>query len=151
MISLSALRFELKKIQIEKLSSTLTVIFRKKSKLETGMFGEIMEKLTVWEDNNGYLDNKVTLHILSKRLNTNSSYLSKAINSVKEQNFSSYLKGLRISHAINELRTNPEIIQSKSMIQIAEMYGFNSTNVFTQAFKEKIGVTPGVFFKRISA
>ncbi|WP_417870670.1 AraC family transcriptional regulator [Flagellimonas ruestringensis] len=38
---------------------------------------------------------------------------------------------------------------TESIIQIAKMYGFNSLSVFTKTFKNKTGITPGVFFKRL--
>nr|WP_292962910.1 MULTISPECIES: helix-turn-helix transcriptional regulator [unclassified Allomuricauda] len=121
----------------------------KKSKIKTELFFEIVEKLGSWEEQSGFLDNKVNLQRLAKTLHTNSTYLSKVINTHKNKNFASYLKDIRITYAINHLKENPKIVKTKSMIQIAEMYGFNSISVFTKSFKNKTGVTPGVFFKRI--
>ncbi|GLU45104.1 AraC family transcriptional regulator [Allomuricauda sp. NBRC 101325] len=95
------------------------------------------------------MDNHITQQSLAKKLNTNSAYLSKAINVYKRQNFASYLREVRINYAIANLKQNPEILQTKSMIQIAEMYGFNSLSVFTKSFKSKTGITPGVFFKKL--
>lgn len=120
------------------------------SKLDKGVTAKVIENLEIWENNLGFLESNLTQYNLAKELGTNSAYLSQVINTFKNQNFSSYLKDLRITYAVNQLKANPEIVQSKSMIQIAEMFGFNSTNVFYRAFKEKFGVTPGVFFKRIS-
>lgn len=110
---------------------------------------KILYHLDCWEAEQGFLDNTVTQQTLAKKLNTNSSYLSKVVNTYKGQNFTNYLKDLRITHAINDLKENPEMVKTKSMIQIAEMYGFNSLGVFSEAFKSKLGVTPGKFIKQV--
>ncbi len=119
------------------------------NKLDEETANMVLKSLKIWEEQQGFLDNALTQQSLAKKLNTNSSYLSKVVNMYKGQNFANYLKDLRITHAINHLKENPEIVKTKSMIQIAEMYGFNSVGVFSTAFKNKIRVTPGVFFKRV--
>ena len=151
MITLGLFGLELRRIKKIKATSSPILILEKKQKLKKEIYHRILERLDSWEMQNGFLDNKITLQGLAKVLNTNTSYLSKTINTLKGKNFAFYLKNIRINYAIEHLKENPEIIKSKSMIQIAELYGFNSTNVFSQAFKEKIGVTPGVYFKRILA
>jgi|GEM_PF-1654624 len=120
-----------------------------KDQLDEETVAKVLQKLQIWEQKRGFLENSLTQQSLAKELNTNSSYLSKVINVHKSKNFASYLKDIRITYAINHLKENPEIVKTKSMIQIAEMYGFNSISVFTKCFKDKTGVTPGVFFKRI--
>lgn len=120
-----------------------------KNQLDEETAVKVLQSLDDWEKKKGFLDNSLTQQTLAKELNTNSSYLSKVINAHKNKNFASYLKDVRITYAINHLKENPEIVKTKSMIQIAEMYGFNSLSVFTKSFKNKTGVTPGVFFKRI--
>lgn len=119
------------------------------NKLDKKVVSKVLRNLEDWEEQKGFLDKNLTQQTLAKELNTNSAYLSQVINAHKKQNFVSYVKDLRITHAINDLKVNPEIVQTKSMIQIAEGYGFNSVGVFSKAFKDKIGLTPGVFFKRI--
>lgn len=149
MIDFGVLRYKLSKASKRKSSFESTLSINEKTIVRQELLREILKKLSFWEQQNGFLDNKITLHRLAKELNTNSSYLSKVINTHKNQNFASYLKDLRITYAINHLKENPEIVKTKSMIQVAEMYGFNSLSVFTKTFKTKTGVTPGVFFKRI--
>jgi len=120
-----------------------------KEQLDEETVAKVLQNLQIWEQRKGFLENSLTQQSLAKELNTNSSYLSKVINVHKSKNFASYLKDIRITYAINDLKENPKIVKTKSMIQIAEMYGFNSISVFTKCFKDKTGVTPGVFFKRI--
>jgi len=119
------------------------------NKLDEEIVAKVLRNLKDWEEQKGFLDSNLTQQTLAKELNTNSAYLSQVINVHKKQNFASYLKDLRITYAINDLKSNPGIVQTKSMVQIAEMYGFNTVGVFSKAFKDKIGVTPEVFFKRI--
>ncbi|WP_165819392.1 helix-turn-helix domain-containing protein [Flagellimonas aquimarina] len=117
--------------------------------IDEGILQEILKNLDHWEKEKGFLDGKVNQESLAKTLNTNSTYLSKVANTYKGLNFASYLKDLRITYAINHLKNNPDAYKGKSMIQIAELYGFNSLAVFNKVFKAKIGVTPGVFLKQL--
>ncbi|UII79685.1 AraC family transcriptional regulator [Flagellimonas sp. CMM7] len=117
--------------------------------IDAGILQEILKNLDHWEKEKGFLDNTVNQQSLAKTLNTNSSYLSQVINVNKGHNFSSYLKDLRITYAINNLKSSPNVVKGKSMIQIAELYGFSSLAVFNKAFKAKVGVTPGVFLKQL--
>ncbi|UII79684.1 AraC family transcriptional regulator [Flagellimonas sp. CMM7] len=118
--------------------------------IDVGILQEILKNVDHWEKEKGFLDNTVNQQSLAKTLNTNSSYLSQVINVNKGHNFSSYLKDLRITYAINNLKSSPDVVKGKSMIQIAELYGFSSLAVFNKAFKAKVGVTPGVFLKQIA-
>jgi len=108
-----------------------------------------LEALDDWEKNLGYLNQKTSQNSLATELGTNTTYLSKIINTYKGQTFSNYLKDLRVTYAVNHLKENPGIIDTHSTIQIAEMFGFNSLDVFTRAIKSKIGLTPALFFKKI--
>ncbi|WP_420399527.1 helix-turn-helix domain-containing protein [Flagellimonas sp.] len=118
-------------------------------KLDTQMLSTVLDSLNLWEKELGFLDGSVTQHDLAKMIKTNSTYLSQTINHYKGQNFSSYLKDIRITYAINHLKENPGMAKTMSMIQIAEHYGFNSLPVFSKTLKRKIGVTPGVFIKQL--
>jgi AraC-like DNA-binding protein/Tfp pilus assembly protein PilF len=108
-----------------------------------------LEALDKWETNLGYLDQKTSQNSLASDLNTNTTYLSKIINTYKGPTFSNYIKDLRVTYAINHLKENPHIIDTHSTIQIAEMFGFSSLDVFARAIKSKIGVTPAVYFRKL--
>ena len=110
----------------------------------------VLSRLGKWEQRNGYLENEIDQNSLAKHLGTNSTYLSKIINTYKKQSFSNYLKDLRITYAINEIRENPRLIQTNSMIQLAEMFGFNSVSSFTRAFKSKAEISPSAFFRQLN-
>ncbi len=108
-----------------------------------------LKKIDEWENKNGFLDKEIDQNSLAKELDTNSTYLSRIINAYKKQSFSNYIKDLRVTYAINYIKRNPSVVQTKSMIQLAESFGFNSIDVFNRAFKLKVGFTPSVFFKQI--
>ena len=110
---------------------------------------DTLSKLNQWEVDKGFLDKNIDQNKLARLLDTNSTYLSRIINTYKNQNFSNYLKDLRVTYAINYVKKNPQIIKSKSMIQLAEQFGFNSIDVFVRAFKAKAGITPSMFFKHL--
>ncbi|MEL7271768.1 MAG: AraC family transcriptional regulator, partial [Bacteroidota bacterium] len=110
---------------------------------------ELAKSIKDWEDDRGFLDPEVSLQSLAKRFDTNTAYLSRNINLLKGQNFSSYLKDIRVTHAINYMKSHPKIIQEKSQIQLAEMFGFSSLSVFNRSIKSKIKVTLGAFTKEI--
>lgn len=117
--------------------------------IDDDVVSTILRMLEEWEEKKGFLDQNVNQTTLAKELETNSTYLSKIINSYKGLSFSNYLKDLRITHAINFLKENPNFTENKSTIQIAEYFGFNSLDVFTRAIKDKIGVTPAMFLKQL--
>lgn len=110
---------------------------------------DVLDDLQRWEKELGFLENEMDQNELAKRLGTNSTYLSRIINSHKKQRFSSYLKDLRVTYAINYAKAHPEEIPTKSLVQWAEQFGFNSLDVFVRAFKSKTGITPAVFFRRL--
>ena len=109
----------------------------------------ILLALDHWESQKGYLDQGTSLGTLATLLGTNTSYLSKIINVYKGQTFSQYLRDLRITHAINQIKEQPELLRTRSTIQLAEQFGFNSVDVFARAMKSKIGLTPGLFFRKV--
>src|SRR5690606_24550947 len=117
--------------------------------IDKDIVNKTLELLEQWEENMGFLDQSTNQSSLARELDSNSSYLSKIINTYKGQSFSNYIKDLKITYAINYLKDNPEMIRKKSMVQISEFFGFNSLNVFVRAMKLKIGITPAVFFRRI--
>ena len=107
-----------------------------------------MEKLDAFEAAHGYTDNTITLHGLAKQLETNSAYLSKAVNAYKNKNFAAYINGLRIDYAIEKLKTDT-LFRRYAVKSIAYEVGFNSTESFSKAFYKKTGIYPSYFIKQL--
>ncbi|MGB5943047.1 MAG: helix-turn-helix transcriptional regulator [Leeuwenhoekiella sp.] len=110
---------------------------------------ELLQKLNSFEREQLYLKRNLTLSNLAKKLQTNSSYLSQLINKEKNQNFSQYVKGLRIDYAINRLKTDRKW-RKYTVESIAIETGFKSSSSFYKAFKKKTGITPSYFIEKIS-
>jgi AraC-like DNA-binding protein len=118
--------------------------------IEPEVVQRILLGLDHWESRQGYLDQGASLFNLAAILETNTSYLSKVVNSYKGQSFPQYLKDLRVTYAINHIKEHPDILTTHSTIQLAERFGFRSVDVFARAMKSKIGLTPGLFFRKVS-
>ncbi len=94
-----------------------------------------------------FLNSKVTLNSLSKKLDTNSNYLSKVINYYEQKNFSNYINDLRVEYAVNELKTNTQF-RLYSVKGMAQEVGFKTSESFSKAFYKKTGLYPSYFLKQ---
>ena len=109
---------------------------------------EILVKLLALEDKQYYLRQDCTLHNMAKKLKTNTSYLSKIINTHLDKSFSTYINELRINYAILELKNNKRL-RSYSVKGIAQEMGYKNADAFTRYFKVATGITPAVYIKKI--
>lgn len=108
----------------------------------------VLKKLSEFEDSKGYLSKDITLISLAKDCDTNSSYLSIIINQVKQVNFASYLKDLRISNAIDSIKKHRTYLKY-SIQGLAEEFGFTTAESFSKAFREKTGIKPSYFLDEL--
>lgn len=92
-----------------------------------------------------YLNPKLTLQELAAEIGTNRTYLSEYLNNVLETTFYEYVNAFRIKEACKFIN---EFGQRKSMIEIAEMSGFNSISTFNRSFAKVMGMTPSQYQKR---
>jgi AraC-like DNA-binding protein len=90
-----------------------------------------------------FLHNDLSLAELARRLNTNTTYLSKVINDITQQNFSNYLNQYRIEEAC-KLLSQPQN-HYLTIEGIAQMVGFKSKSAFNAAFKKIKSTTPSEF------
>ncbi|AXT60183.1 AraC family transcriptional regulator [Aquimarina sp. AD10] len=108
----------------------------------------ILNGIKDFEKSKRYLDKKYSLQVLSKELNTNSTYLSKIINIYKQKSFSGYLHDLRIGYAIERLKDDKKF-RLYSIKGISEEIGFKSSESFAKAFHKKTGIYPSSFIKKL--
>lgn len=120
----------------------------KDSGLSEDIAQEIIEKLAQFEAGHDYINNKITLHSLAKQLDTNSAYLSKAVNAYKNKNFAAYINELRVDYAIEKLKTDATF-RRYVVKTIAYEVGFNSSESFSKTFYKKTGVYPSYFIKQL--
>ena len=108
----------------------------------------VLKKLSDFEKANQFLNSNYTLTVLAKELKTNSTYLSKIINTHKGMNFSSYITLLRINYAIEEIKKSNKF-DHYSVEGIAVACGFKSYSSFAKAFYKATGLHPSYFLKQI--
>lgn len=117
-----------------------------KQELSKELKKEILTKLVKFEQNLEFLKNDLTLVKASKKLNTNSTYLSRVINEEKKMNFANYVNSLRISYCIKEIDNNKKFRQY-SVSSMAQEIGFNNIQSFAKAFSKHMGMNPAEYVK----
>ncbi len=109
---------------------------------------DILDKLTIFENESGFTQPDLSINILAKRFGTNSKYLSKIINTYKEKSFNRYINGLRIDQCMVRLKTDSKF-RNYTIKAIAEEMGFNTTDAFSKAFYKHNGIHPSYFIKEL--
>ncbi|WP_044401249.1 helix-turn-helix domain-containing protein [Lacinutrix sp. Hel_I_90] len=127
--------------QVEEETETTYIIDDKKVE-------EILVKLQKLEEKQYYLRQDCTLHNMAKKLKTNTSYLSKIVNTHLDKSFSTYINELRINHAILELKNNKRL-RSYSVKGIAGEMGYKNADAFSRYFRHATGISPSVYIKKI--
>jgi AraC-like DNA-binding protein len=97
------------------------------------------------EDERLFLNPELSLTEVAARLNTNTTYLSRAVNDILKKNFPAYINEKRICEA-QKMLADPDYA-NRSIEGIARMAGFKSKSAFNEAFKRFTGMTPS-FFQR---
>lgn len=92
-----------------------------------------------------YRSNNLTIVKLAEMLNTNRTYVSKAINNFAGMSFNNYLDTWRIREAGKIISEDDEI----PFKQLADDLGYNSISVFYKAFQHETGCTPGRYRQNI--
>ncbi len=127
------------KVKFKKINRTTT-------KLNDEVVNTILLELENFEKSEEYISAQINLQTLSKKLNTNSNYLSKIINTHKNISFTNYLNELRVTHAINQFKSNP-VFRKYTIKAIANEVGFNNAESFSKAFYRIKGIKPSFFIK----
>ncbi len=78
---------------------------------------------------------------MSVMLKTNSKYLTYILKKYRNSDFSNYINDCRIDYIINEMNSNPQLLQYK-IAALAEKCGYTSHSQFTSIFKSKKGISP---------
>ena len=110
---------------------------------------ELLEKLIVFENDKGFIENTISIQKLALQLNTNTKYLSKVINEQKGKTFVQYINELRVNEAVLQMQAQP-ILQNYTIASLASEFGFNSAEAFSAAFYKKYKIKPSFFIKELS-
>ncbi len=122
---------------------------KKNINIPQNTISDILNALNSFELKNGFLDNGISLNNLSKKINTNSSYLSKVINHYKDKSFSNYINDLRVNYVVQELKFNRSM-RNHTVSAIAQDIGFNNSESFSNAFYKKTGIYPSFYIKQLN-
>ncbi len=107
---------------------------------------EILKKLDVLEANEFYLNKECNSYNVAQQVQTNTTYLSKIVNSYKGKNFNAYINELRINYAIEKIKTN-KTFRSYSIKSMATEIGYKSADSFSKYFKARTDLYPSTFIK----
>ncbi|OSY87591.1 hypothetical protein WH52_10890 [Tenacibaculum holothuriorum] len=121
---------------------------QKAIKIKDESIERIIESLNYFEKSEEYLNSNFTLYNVAKRINTNTTYLSKIINQKKNTNFKEYVNKLRMEYVITEIAEG-EKFQKYSIEAIAKEVGFSNASTFSKAFKKYTGISPSYYIKKV--
>ena len=102
----------------------------------------------VMELSKPYLDPEFSLQSLAAMVDSNTKYVSAAINDLTGLNFRSFVNNYRIKEAERRLRDRANY-GNYTIQWIGESVGIKSKSTFVAAFKKSTGLTPSVFLKYV--
>lgn len=109
---------------------------------------QILAGLQKLEAQEYFLKQECNAYNVAKKIKTNTSYLSKVVNSHYQKNFNTYINDLRINYAILRLE-NDSRFRSFSIQSISEELGYKSADSFTKYFKQNTGLNPSFYIKQL--
>lgn len=105
----------------------------------------IAASIETWIQNKGFVEQNITIIVLSKQLGTNRTYLSNFINENYGENFNTWVNQLRIEEAKQFLKS-----EELTLHEIAERVGFADLAHFSKTFKTITGCPPSTWRKNAS-
>ncbi|MBC8753157.1 helix-turn-helix transcriptional regulator [Kordia sp. YSTF-M3] len=111
---------------------------------------KILDGLAKFEKKQLYLQKKCTLNYVAKKINTNSTYLSKTLQSHKQKKFVQYITDLRLNYALTQLKNEPRF-RAYDIKSIAAELGFNTAESFSKAFKRRTGFYPSFYINSLNS
>jgi AraC-like DNA-binding protein len=98
--------------------------------------------------NKMYQEPELTLFDVAQKLNTNISFLSKAINNAFQCNFNDLVNGYRIEAFVELIKKGEN--KKQTILSLAFECGFNSKATFNRAFKKIKAISPQEYIKKNS-
>lgn len=113
----------------------------------TSRHAELMKAIdAVLADPEVYCNPEFSIAELARLVDSNTKYVSMAINESTGMNFRSYINSLRVKIARVRLTSSAEY-SNRTIQAVSESVGFKSTSNFVIAFKKVMGVTPSAYQK----
>lgn len=110
---------------------------------------QILDGLKKLEEQHYYLHPACSAHNVAKRIKTNTTYLSKVINTTYQKNFSTYVNDLRINYAVLKLKEDKKF-RGYTVNAIATELGYKSADSFTKYFRQHTGLLPSFYIKKLN-
>jgi len=101
---------------------------------------------TLMETEKPYHDHMITKAKVAEMLDTNSTYLSQAINEQTGQTFTAYIGALRIKEAIRLISDPQDTTPIKA---VCSEVGFSSMTTFYSLFQQTTGMTPATYRQKV--
>ncbi|WP_234387037.1 AraC family transcriptional regulator [Aquimarina sp. Aq78] len=120
----------------------------KEVKIKDEKSEKILKKLQKLEHTHFYISQDCNLYSTAKLLNTNTTYLSKALNEIRKKSFNQYLNELRINYALLKLKED-RMFRSYTIRAVAKETGYKSATTFIKVFKSKTGLNPAYYIKKL--
>ncbi|NML72175.1 helix-turn-helix domain-containing protein [Chryseobacterium sp. RP-3-3] len=103
--------------------------------------------LDLFENDDIYLDCSFNISKLAEILNTNVSYVSRALNSIAGSNFNAFLNKYRIEY-VKRLIKNDDYDRYK-LTYLYTQAGFKNQSTFNKVFKDLEGITPTEYIQKL--
>ncbi|MCO5232769.1 MAG: tetratricopeptide repeat protein [Chitinophagales bacterium] len=131
--------------EIEEKVSELEIINNIDSENQNDKFKILYDEIiAIIEHKKLYTQHSLSISSLSRELNSNDKYISQAINTYSNSNFTTLINNYRIQEAQNLIEEHLEDITIKDL---ASRAGFNSINTFYKKFKDATGLTPSIYIE----
>ncbi|MEM1359385.1 MAG: helix-turn-helix domain-containing protein [Bacteroidota bacterium] len=98
------------------------------------------------QEHRDYLNPDLKMGELAESIGTNTSVMSRVINSIYGKNFNDFINAHRCEAFIRMIREGAH--HRHTLLSIALDCGFNSKSTFNRAFKKHAGISPGEAVKR---
>jgi len=141
---------QLKKVETPEALSSSSVKTQASTEVSEEITTQILSGLKKLNEQLYFLQQECNSYNVAKKIKTNTSYLSKVINTHFDKNFNNYINDLRIDHALVRLEGD-KTFRLFSIQSIAEELGYKSADSFTKYFKSRTGLNPSFYIKQLNA
>ncbi len=139
--------YSLKQPDIFRIPLSKNKALKSKERLEGAKLKHVkqgLERLMIEEKI--YLDHKLTLIDLAKKLDTSANDISWFLNNVYKCNFYDYINQYRIQAFVEKIKNGEH--HNTTLLALSFDSGFNSKSTFNKAFKSKMNDTPSNYIKK---
>ena len=136
-------------LESQKKETKLIPVVVKDMYIDDEKINQVIKGLERLEKQQFFLNADCSLHSMSKKIKTNTAYLSKIINTHKMKNFNDYINDLRIDYVLKRLKDDKKF-RLFSIKSIATEVGYKSDYSFSKHFKIKTGLNPSYYIKNIN-